>query len=117
MNFARLKVADVANVTDGWWISIRQGKTEAAVRDMPVHDAAAHVLAKRCKSADGFVFTGLIPGRSRQEALLERIEGVRTLHAQPSARRLNSGRSTNSATRSSRQWKRLKFPRAPRSSS
>ncbi len=57
-----LKGTDVVKRDDGWWISIREGKTEAAERDVPVHDAAAHVLARRCKSADGFVFTGLIPG-------------------------------------------------------
>ncbi len=57
-----LKVGDARERADGWWISIRQGKSKAALRDIPVHDAAAHVLAKRCKSADGFVFTGLIPG-------------------------------------------------------
>ena len=57
-----LKVDDARERTDGWWISVRQGKSKAAVRDIPIHDAAAHVLAKRCKSADGYVFTGLIPG-------------------------------------------------------
>jgi integrase len=57
-----LKTGDVQKREDGWWVTIREGKTEAAVREVPIHDSAAHVLIRRCKNSDGFVFDGLIPG-------------------------------------------------------
>jgi integrase len=57
-----LETRDVHNREDGWWITIREGKTEAAVRDVPVHDSVVHVLTRRRKSSDGFVFEGLVPG-------------------------------------------------------
>lgn len=57
-----LKVGDVHERADGWWIVIRQGKTEAALRDIPLHDSAAHVLRRRCKGSRGFIFDGLVPG-------------------------------------------------------
>ena len=54
-----LKVSDAHERRDGWWITIREGKTEAAVRDIPVHESAAHVLIRRCKGSRGFIFEGL----------------------------------------------------------
>jgi integrase len=57
-----LKVGDVHERDDGWWIAIREGKSEAAVREVPVHDSAAHVLTRRMKSAKSFLFDGLVPG-------------------------------------------------------
>ncbi len=57
-----LKVSDVHERADGWWIAVRQGKSEAAVREVPVHDSAAHVLIRRCKGSRGFIFEGLAPG-------------------------------------------------------
>jgi integrase len=57
-----LRTKDAHKRDDGWWITIRQGKTQAAVRDVPIHESAAHVLERRRDSADGFVFPGLIPG-------------------------------------------------------
>jgi integrase len=58
-----LRTDDVRKRKDGWWASIRQGKTEAAVREVPLHDSAAHVIERRYKSSkDGFLFTGLVPG-------------------------------------------------------
>lgn len=56
-----LKAADAHKREDGWWIEIQQGKTAAAVRKVPIHDSAAHVLARR-KGSSGFLFDGLIPG-------------------------------------------------------
>lgn len=47
---------------DGWWISIREGKTPAAVREVPVHDSATHVLMRRRKDKKDFLFDGLVPG-------------------------------------------------------
>ena len=58
-----LKTGDAHQREDGWWINIREGKTEAAVREVPVRDSACHVLERRCRqSTDGFVFDGLVPG-------------------------------------------------------
>ena len=57
-----LKTSDVKKREDGWWISIREGKTEAAVRDVPVHSSVAHVLTRRCKASHNYIFEGLIPG-------------------------------------------------------
>jgi integrase len=57
-----LRTSDVHHREDGWWITIREGKTAAAVREVPIHDSAAHVLERRRKSADGFLFEGLVPG-------------------------------------------------------
>lgn len=56
-----LRTTDVHKREDGWWIDIQQGKTEAAVRKVPVHDIAAHVLERR-KGSRGFLFDNLVPG-------------------------------------------------------
>jgi integrase len=55
-----LRTSDAMKREDGWWISIRAGKTNAAVRQTPVHEAAAHVIERRRKSADEYLFAGLI---------------------------------------------------------
>ena len=47
---------------DGWWLTIREGKTEAAVRDIPVHDSVIHVLARRKRDKHKYLFEGLVPG-------------------------------------------------------
>jgi integrase len=57
-----LRTEDIAKRPDGWWLTIREGKTAAAVREVPVHEAAAHVLERRQKNPDGFVFSGLTAG-------------------------------------------------------
>jgi integrase len=57
-----LRTSDLHEREDGWWITIREGKTQAAVREVPIHHCAAHVLERRRKSSDGFVFERLIPG-------------------------------------------------------
>lgn len=57
-----LKVSDAHERSDGWWITIGAGKTAAAVRDIPVHESAAHVLRRRCNGSRGFIFEGLVPG-------------------------------------------------------
>jgi integrase len=57
-----LTVGDVHQREDGWWITIREGKTKAALRDIPVHESAAHVLKRRLKEAKSFIFDELIPG-------------------------------------------------------
>lgn len=58
-----LTVGDVHQRDDGWWITIREGKTEAALRDIPVHESAAHVLKRRLKSTkSSFLIDGLVAG-------------------------------------------------------
>jgi integrase len=57
-----LETGDVHRREDAWWITIREGTTQAAVREVPIHDSAAHVIERRRKSADGFLFEGLVPG-------------------------------------------------------
>src|SRR4051794_10536364 len=57
-----LETRDVHKRDDGWWLTIREGKTEAALRDVPVHNSAAHVLERRRKSDERFLFEGLVPG-------------------------------------------------------
>jgi integrase len=57
-----LQTTDVHHRDDGWWISIGQGKTEAAVREVPLHDSAAHVVEQRRKTKPGFLFDELMPG-------------------------------------------------------
>jgi integrase len=57
-----LKVSDVQERPDGWWISIAAGKTVAAVRDIPVHNSVAHVLERRLTHSKSFLFEGLVPG-------------------------------------------------------
>lgn len=57
-----LKVEDVQERRDGWWFTIREGKTNAALRDIPVHDSVAHVLNRRLSKSKNFLFEGLTPG-------------------------------------------------------
>jgi integrase len=63
-----LKRADLHKRSDGWWASIKQGKTEAAVREVPIHTSAAHVIERRRNSSkDEFLFEGLVPGGPDQK--------------------------------------------------
>ena len=62
-----LKVNDAHKRQDGWWITVREGKTQAALRDVPVHDSAGHVLTKRCERSSGFILEGLVPGGPDQK--------------------------------------------------
>ena len=57
-----LKTTDIDNRKDGCWIIIREGKTQAAVREVPIHPSATHVLERRRNTPDGFLFAGLVPG-------------------------------------------------------
>jgi integrase len=56
-----LRVTDVRPQDDGWYISIPKGKTNAAVRTIPLHDSAAHVIQRRLGSQE-YLFTNLVPG-------------------------------------------------------
>jgi Phage integrase family len=57
-----LETRDAHHREDGWWITIREGKTQVAVREVPIHESAAHVIERRRKSKDGFLLEGLVPG-------------------------------------------------------
>ena len=57
-----LKVDHTHKREDGWWVTVTAGKSEAAVRDIPVHDAATHVLEGRRKRTKEFIFDGLVAG-------------------------------------------------------
>lgn len=57
-----LRCRDVVEREDGWWIAITEGKTSAAVREIPVPACAAPVLRRRLADRDEFLFKGLIPG-------------------------------------------------------
>lgn len=57
-----LKVGDVNKRDDGWWITIREGKSEAALRDIPLHESVVHVVVRRLKKAKTYVFDELVPG-------------------------------------------------------
>jgi integrase len=56
-----LRVTDVRKQDDGWYISIPKGKTNAAVRTIPLHDSAEHVIQRRLGSQE-YLFTNLVPG-------------------------------------------------------
>jgi len=64
-----LKLADVVKRPDGLWLSIREGKTENAVRTVPVHSAIKAVVEQMAKEAqaakanpEGWLVPGLTPG-------------------------------------------------------
>jgi integrase len=57
-----LKTSDTQKRGDGWWITIEEGKTEAARREVPIHDSAAHVVERRSKASSNFLFEKLVPG-------------------------------------------------------
>ena len=57
-----LKKTDICKRDDGYWFSISEGKTEAAVRQVPVHDLALPILKRRLKIDDDYLFPGLMPG-------------------------------------------------------
>jgi integrase len=42
-----LKKADVLKRKDGYWFVITEGKTEAAIREVPVHASVNHVVERR----------------------------------------------------------------------
>jgi integrase len=57
-----LRPEDVQKREDGWWLTIREGKTEAAVRDVPVHERVVHVLNRRKREGQRYLFERLVPG-------------------------------------------------------
>jgi integrase len=57
-----LRVRDVNKLADGYWITVVEGKTEAAARTIPLHSKATAIVERRLKDKDEFLFKGLEPG-------------------------------------------------------
>lgn len=57
-----VKRSEVHKREDGYWITVSDGKTDAAVRDIPLHEAATPIIERRLKDKDEYLFAGLIPG-------------------------------------------------------
>lgn len=47
---------------DGWWITVREGKTEAAKRSIPVHSSVVGVLERRKDAGTPYLFDNLEVG-------------------------------------------------------
>lgn len=57
-----LKKGDVEQRTDGWWITVRAGKTDAAIRSIPIHSSVEHILRRRIGGPGEYLFDELVPG-------------------------------------------------------
>lgn len=60
-----LKKSDVVKRKDGYWIVIREGKTEAAAREVPILSSVDHVLDRRCRAKrqkSEWLFSEVTPG-------------------------------------------------------
>lgn len=58
-----LKKADIEKLDDGYWFFIREGKTEAASRKVPLHPLAVPIIERRLQGpALEYLFEGLVPG-------------------------------------------------------
>ncbi|MCL2716927.1 MAG: site-specific integrase [Alphaproteobacteria bacterium] len=62
-----LKRADITKRKDGYWYSITDGKTEASVREVPVHTLAVPIIERRLKGTDEYLFPKLVPGGRDQK--------------------------------------------------
>lgn len=57
-----LKKTDVHKHADGLWFVIGDGKTDSAVREIPVHKLAMAIVQRRLKGKGEWLFDGLVPG-------------------------------------------------------
>jgi integrase len=57
-----LKCADVKRREDGYWFNFTDGKTEAALRKVPVHELGDAIIERRLADGDEYFFKGLLPG-------------------------------------------------------
>jgi integrase len=57
-----LKRADVEEREDGLWLIITGGKTEAAKREIPLHELAKPIVERRMEGKDEYLFKGLPVG-------------------------------------------------------
>ncbi|MET0439464.1 MAG: tyrosine-type recombinase/integrase [Devosia sp.] len=57
-----MKAVDATKREDGYWLSITGGKTDAAIRDVPLHELASPIIERRLRDEDDYLFKGLTPG-------------------------------------------------------
>jgi integrase len=57
-----LQRGDAESRDDGWWITVREGKTEAAKRSIPIHSSAVGVLQRRKDARTPYLFDDLEAG-------------------------------------------------------
>jgi integrase len=57
-----MKCSNVHKRADGYWLEIVSGKTDAAVREIPVHPRAVPIIKRRLKDEDTYLFKGLLAG-------------------------------------------------------
>ena len=57
-----LKKADVLKRKDGYWLVIRAGKTDAAVREVPVHRCVDRLVHRRWRGQGDYLFQEITPG-------------------------------------------------------
>jgi integrase len=57
-----LRKADVQKRKDGYWQIITEGKTAAAVREVPIHPSVNHVLDRRRRGLGEYLFGEITPG-------------------------------------------------------
>ena len=57
-----LQRGDVECRNDGWWITVREGKTEAAKRSIPAHSSVVGVLERRKDAGTPYLFDNLEAG-------------------------------------------------------
>jgi integrase len=62
-----LRIEDLEQRKDRWWLHIReyegrQLKSPAAIREVPLHASAAHIVTRRKLNGELFLFPGLTPG-------------------------------------------------------
>jgi integrase len=57
-----METKNVHKRADGYWLTIADGKSDAAVRDVPLHHLATPIIERRLKDKDKYLFKGLLPG-------------------------------------------------------
>jgi integrase len=57
-----LQRGDAEEREEGWWITVTEGKTEAAKRSIPVHSSAVGVLVRRKQEGTSYLFQDLKVG-------------------------------------------------------
>jgi integrase len=57
-----LKKADVLKPKDGYWLTITEGKTAAAAREVPIHPSVNHVLDRRQRGQGEYLFGEITAG-------------------------------------------------------
>lgn len=88
-----LKVEEVR----GGWLKVKDAKTKAGMRDVPIHARIKSVIAKRInRRSTGFVFEGLDADRygNRGDAIGKRFTRLKTAHGHGATKSFHSIRHT-----------------------